>query len=27
MKRCQPGSLMAGILAEKDSRRIAYFTM
>jgi zinc transporter 5/7 len=27
MARCQPGSLMAGILAEKDSRRIAYFTM
>jgi zinc transporter 5/7 len=27
MARCRPGSLMAGILAEKDSRRIAYFTM
>jgi zinc transporter 5/7 len=26
MGRCEPGSLMYGILGEKDSRRIAYFT-
>lgn len=26
MQRCEPGSLIYGILSEKDSRRIAYFT-
>ena len=26
MQRCEPGSLVYGILSEKDSRRIAYFT-
>jgi len=27
MNRCEPGSLVYGILSEKDSRRIAYFTL
>lgn len=27
MARCQPGSLVYSILSDKDSRRIAYFTM
>jgi len=27
LDRCQPGSLFYGILSEKDSRRIAYFTL
>ncbi|KAK5117217.1 hypothetical protein LTR85_008985 [Meristemomyces frigidus] len=27
MARCEPGSLVYGILSEKDSRRIAYFTL
>jgi len=27
MARCEPGSLVYSILSEKDSRRIAYFTM
>jgi zinc transporter 5/7 len=27
LARCEPGSLVYSILAEKDSRRIAYFTM
>ncbi|KAK4998686.1 putative zinc transporter msc2, partial [Elasticomyces elasticus] len=26
LARCEPGSIMHGILSEKDSRRIAYFT-
>lgn len=26
MMRCEPGSLVSGILSDKDSRRIAYFT-
>ncbi|PPJ49987.1 hypothetical protein CBER1_04739 [Cercospora berteroae] len=26
LRNCEPGSLMHGILSEKDSRRIAYFT-
>ncbi|KAK3625309.1 putative zinc transporter msc2 [Elasticomyces elasticus] len=27
MSRCEPGSLVYGIISEKDSRRIAYFTV
>lgn len=27
LQRCQPGSLIHGIVSEKDSRRIAYFTL
>ncbi|KAK3114057.1 putative zinc transporter msc2 [Teratosphaeriaceae sp. CCFEE 6253] len=27
LSRCEPGSLLHGILREKDSRRIAYFTL
>ncbi len=27
MARCEPGSLVSSILSEKDTRRIAYFTM
>jgi solute carrier family 30 (zinc transporter), member 5/7 len=27
MARCEPGSLVYSILSDKDSRRIAYFTM